>query len=438
MNSVIPPKQQQSSLIRFVLALLLLSGLTLGQTGASQSRSRLESVTRQLTDSAFNGRAFKTDGGRKAAEFIAAQFREAGLKPAGRDFLQPIAGGGQNVAGLIAGRQDEFVLIGAHYDAFGGQFVGAMDNATSIAVMIELAWAFAKSPPNRGVLFVAFDGGEQLQAGAKFYAEHPLIPFAKTTAAIHLSGFGGGWSEQLYESLYVIGTEFSPQLAQAITKQKRGETHLALMGEDVTRFFGGEHFTPTIKQMGQVPAITITNGVHYAYHSKADTANRVNFAALEKHLIALNRVITEIANTSGRIERQAAPSYDTDEVAEWQRLLTALRENVIKVAANQAGQAKIDEALLELKRFKGSPVQDVKAREAVILRAASICFYIANPNGVEFNSMLDAARTAEQRGDRTQAAAAYQKLLKFLEDEYRRDDETIRELRARLSKFNTT
>jgi hypothetical protein len=435
MNSVIPPKQQHFRLIPFVLAFTLLSGLAPGQTGgASQSRAQLETVTRKLTDSAFGGRVFKTEGGRKAAEFIAAQFREAGLKPAGRDFLQPIAGGGQNVAGLIAGRQDEFVLIGAHYDAFGGQFVGAMDNATGVALMIELARQFAKSPPRRGVLFVAFDGGEQQQAGAKFYAEQPLIPIAKTAAVTHLSGFGGGWSEQLYDTLYVIGAEFSPQLAQAATKHKRDATHLALIGRDVTRFFGGEHFGPTFKQ---VPAVTITNGVHYAYHSKADTPNRVNFAALEKHVVALNRVITEIANTPGKIERQPTPGYDADEVAEWQRTLTALRENVIKVAANQAGQAKIDEALLELKRFKGSPVQDAKAREGVILRAASICFYIANPNGVEFNSILDAARTAEQRGDRAQAAAAYQKLLKFLEDEYRRDDQTVNEFRARLTRLQT-
>lgn len=436
MQPILSPKKKQPGLIGLVLLLAICGFLapTHSQTsGQPQSRSHLETVTRQLTDPAFNGRAFKTEGGRKAAEFIAAQFREAGLKPAGREFLQPIAGGGQNVAGLIAGRQDEFVIVGAHYDAFGGHFVGAMDNATSVTVMIELARLLVKKTPQRGVMFVAFDGGEQQQAGAKFYASQPLVSFAKTAAAINLSGFGGGMSEQLYETLYVIGAEFSPQLAQAATKHKRGETHLALIGEDVTRFLGGEHFAPTFKQF---PAITISNGVHYAYHSKADTPNRVNFSALEKHVAALLNVITEIANTPGKIERQTAPSYDADEVAEWQRTLTALRENVIKVSANAAGQAKIDEALLELRRFKGSPVQDAKAREAVILRAASICFYIANPNGVEFNSMLSAARTAEERGDRAQAIAAYQKLLKFLEDEYRRDDQTVSEMRARLSKLN--
>jgi len=283
------------------------------------------------------------------------------------------------------------------------------------------------------VLFIAFDGGEQGNAGAKFYAEHPLVPLDKTVAAISLSGFGGGFGEQLYESLYVIGAESSPQLAQAVTKHKRSEAYLALLGEDATHFLGGEHFHFKLKQ---VPAITITNGVHYAYHSKADTANRINFSALEKHVATLTKVISEIANSPGKIERSSTPNYDLDEVTEWIRLLTTLRQNVIKTPANDPGQAKIDDALSELKRFKGVAVQEAKAREAVILRAASIVFYIANPNGVEFNSLLSAARMAEQRGERQQAAAAYQKLLKFIEEEYRRDDQTVSELRARLNQLN--
>lgn len=406
------------------------------QTGGEpQLRARLESTIRQLTGPTFKGRAFKTEGGRKAAEFIASQFRDAGLKPGAErgEFLQPIGGGGQNVVGLLPGHKDEFVLVGAHYDAFGGQFPGAMDNAAGVALMIELARVTAKNPPQRGVLFIAFDGGEQDNAGAKFYAGHPLMPLGQMAAAINLSGFGGGMSEQLYETLYVTGAEFSPQLAQAVTKYKRGDAYLALIGSDATRFFGGEHFNFSLKQ---TPAITISNGVHYAYHSKMDTTNRINFAALEKHVAALAKVTAEIANTPGKIERQSDPFYDADEAAEWVRVLSALRENVIKVSANAAGQAKIDEALLELKRFKGSPVQDAKAREAVILRAASICFYISNPNGVEFNSLLDAARAAEQRGDRQQAIAAYQKLLKFIEEEYRRDDQTVSNIRQKLDRVH--
>jgi len=420
--------------------IFLLAGCWFQHSALAQSVQDLDPEVRAklLIQFGSGGRGFKSEKGRVAARYIANLLQEFGSRPiaGSKDFFQPIDGGGQNVISVLEGkeRKTEFVIVSAHYDAIGEQFAGAMDNAAGVTVMIELARLLTKNPPSRSVIFIAFDGGEQNDAGAKFYADHPLVPLDKTVAAINLSGFGGGFGEQLYESLYVIGAEYSPQLAQAVTKHKRSEAYLALLGEDSTHFLGGEHLHFKLKQ---VPSITITNGVHYSYHSKADIEKRINFPALEKHVATLAKVITEIANTSGKIERTPEPRYDADEVTEWIRLLTALRENVIKSPANNAGQAKIDDTLSELKRFKGSPMQEPKAREAVILRAASICFYIANPNGVEFNSMLNAAREFERRGERGQALAAYQKLLKFIEDEYRRDDQTISDIRARIARLGS-
>lgn len=390
--------------------------------------SSIETITRKLSSAEFAGRASKSEGAQKAAEYIAQQFSAAGLKL--------ITGSAPNVATLLEGksRKDEFVIVSAHYDSFGSGFAGAMDNAASVAVMIEVAKLLQKAPPNRSVLFIAFDGGEQNNSGAKLYAERPLVPLDKTVAAINLSGFGAGFGDQLLETLYVVGAEFSPQLTEAVSKHKRGAISLAMLGDDVIRFIGTEHLH---FRLGQLPTLSITNGIHYAYHSKADVPARINFPALEKHATTLAKLVAEIASSPGKIERIPQPSYDIDEASEWVRLLTALRENIIKTSANAAAQSQIDDALLELKRFKGRAVNDPKAREAVILRAASICFYIANPNGVEFNSLLDAARNAEQSGNRQQATAAYQKLLKFIEEEYRRDEQTVSEIRQRLAKLGT-
>lgn len=375
----------------------------------------------------------------KAGVVIQGLFRNAKLRPVNEDdtYIKSFEGMGRNVIGIVEGRdsklKDEFVIISAHYDNFGQPFWGAMDNAAGVAVMLEIARALAKNPPQRSLLFIAFDGGEQNNAGANYYAEHPIIPLEKTVAMINLTGFGGGMSEQLYETLYVIGSEHSPQLREAVGKHKRGEAHLALVGRDVMRWPGGEHFLFTLEQ---TPTITITNGAHYAYHSKDDTPNRINYAALEKHVTALTKVIAEIANTPGRIEKLPEPVFDKDEPMEWSRVLAALREIVLKTPENNAGQARIDDVLFELKRHHGRAVQDPKAREAVILRAANIVFYIANPDGVKYNSLLDAARNYEQNGQRREAIAAYQKLLKFIEEESRRDDQTVGEIRARLSKLS--
>jgi len=236
----------------------------------------------------------------------------------------------------------------------------------------------------------------------------------------------------LYETLYVIGSEHSPQLREAVSRHKRGEAHLALVGRDVMRWPGCEHFLFTLKQ---TPTITITNGVHYAYHSKDDTPNRVNYAALEKHVAALTKIVTEIADTPGRVEKSPEPVFDRDEPMEWRRVLTAAREAVLKKPENEAGQAQIEDVLFELKRHEGRAIRDPKAREAVILRAANIVFYIVNPDAVKYNSLLDQARNYEERGQRQEAIAAYQKLLKYIEEEHRRDDRTVSEIRARLAKL---
>jgi len=411
-----------------LLIFLALWALPSGQTPPAPI-SRIEAITRRLISPEFNGRAFKTGGGRKAADYLAAQFREAGLKPVRAGHLQPIAGGGQNVAGIIEGQhKEEAVLIAAHYDAFGGPFTGARDSAAAVAVMIEIARLAAKVNPRRSLLFLALDGEEQRQAGWKYYSDHPLLPIEKTVAAIKLHNFGGGMGEKQMETLYVSGAEFSPQLREAASKFRNDAAHLAILGADVMRWPGNDHGQFALEQ---VPALSVTNGVHYSFHSRHDTTHRINFASLDKHAATIAKLILEIANQP-KIERQTDPAYDAEESLEWQRLLTALREQVLKKPENDAGQAQIDDALFELKRRQGRAVQDPRAREAVILRAANIAFFMANPSAVDYNARETAARNAEQRGDRQQAIAAYQKLLKFIEEEYRRDDQTIREIRQRM------
>ena len=350
------PQRHTKNHEEFMFIKMLLATVLFGSCSAfAQSpASNVEAITRKLASA---------EEAKKVADFIAARFSEAGLKV--------LAGASPNVAGLVEGttRKDEFVIVSAHYDGRG-----AMDNAAGVAVMIEIARVLAKTPPQRSVLFIAFDGGERNNSGAKLYAERPLVPLGKTAAAINLVGFGAGFGDQLHDTLFVVGAEYSPQIAAAITKHKRGETaSLAMLGDDVTRFAGAEHLH---FKLGQLPTITITNGLHYSYHTEADVAGRINFAALNKHPATLAKVIAELANSPEKIEHTTQPSYDVDEAAEWHRLLSALRENVLKTPDNNAGQAHIDDVLLELKRFKGRAVQEPKAREAVILRAASICFYI--------------------------------------------------------------
>jgi len=65
---------------------------------------------------------------------------------------------------------DRPILIGAHYDAVPGT-PGADDNASGVAVLLELAGAFAAQPANYPMRLVAFDLEEPGRIGSNSYAE---------------------------------------------------------------------------------------------------------------------------------------------------------------------------------------------------------------------------------------------------------------------------
>ncbi len=63
------------------------------------------------------------------------------------------------------------LLVGAHYDAVPAS-PGADDNATGLAVLLELAHRISQMPLRRPIWFVAFDLEEQGLLGSRAYAHH--------------------------------------------------------------------------------------------------------------------------------------------------------------------------------------------------------------------------------------------------------------------------
>lgn len=90
----------------------------------------------------------------------------------------------------------EYVIYSAHWDHFGRDpkregdqiFNGAIDDASGCAEVLEIARAFTrlKTPPKRTILFMYTTAEEQGLLGAKYYAQHPLYPLARTLADINL------------------------------------------------------------------------------------------------------------------------------------------------------------------------------------------------------------------------------------------------------------
>ena len=103
-----------------------------------------------------------------------------------------------NVVGLLKGasRPDEVLIYSAHWDHLGERsgadgktqiFHGAVDNASGIAGLLELARVFAAGKrPARSLLFIATTCEEQGLLGARFYAAHPLFPLKDTVGDLNM------------------------------------------------------------------------------------------------------------------------------------------------------------------------------------------------------------------------------------------------------------
>ena len=140
-----------------------------------------------------------------------------------------------NVIGKLEGTdaklKDEYVIYTAHWDHLGRHpelqgdqiFNGAIDNASGVASVIQIAAAFMKvnPPPKRSVLFMATTAEEAGLLGAKFYAEHPPYPLEKTLADTNIDGVNPWGKTHDLEDLTNGNSALDDLLGQAAARQGR-------------------------------------------------------------------------------------------------------------------------------------------------------------------------------------------------------------------------
>jgi Zn-dependent M28 family amino/carboxypeptidase len=109
----------------------------------------------------------------------------------------------QNVAGILRGsdpnRRNEYVVLSAHLDHLGiGEpingdriYNGAMDNASGIAAILEVAHTLHESgaKPARSILFVAVTSEENGLLGSRYFAAHPTVQTGRLVANINTDMF---------------------------------------------------------------------------------------------------------------------------------------------------------------------------------------------------------------------------------------------------------
>ena len=179
-----------------------------------------------------------------------------------------------NVVGVLPGRRhpDEYVVYMAHWDHFGkslavgpqndGIYNGAVDNATGVAGILEIAKAFrAGKRPERSVVFLAVTAEEQGLLGSAYYAQHPLFPLAQTAAAVNIDALHPVGRTRDVE---VLG--FGSSQLEEYLKDAAGKSHRVLRPDSEPEkgyFFRSDHFN--LSKVG-VPSLYVKPGIDSVEH----------------------------------------------------------------------------------------------------------------------------------------------------------------------------
>lgn len=273
-----------------------------------------------LASDALGGRGTPSRGLDIAADYIASQFRAAGLEPLGddgyfqtadwreiaparehakyADALAPLPV--RNVVGLLRGSDPAlsrtYVLVTAHYDHLGIRegkgddpiYNGANDDGSGTVSVLELARAFAaqKVRPKRSIVFMTVFGEEHGLVGSRYYGKHPLVPVADTVADINLEQIGRTDDSEgpQMRAAAVTGADYS-EVGDVL--RKAGEaTGIRITRHPVNsdRYFAASD-NQALADLG-VPAHTVSVAYEYPdYHGAADTWDKIdytNMAAIDR------------------------------------------------------------------------------------------------------------------------------------------------------------
>lgn len=185
-----------------------------------------------------------------------------------------------NVAAMVKGtaNPDSVIVFTAHYDHLGGMgnktyFPGANDNASGVAMLLDLAKYYAKNPPKYSVVFIAFAAEEIGLLGSKYFTENPLLPLKNIRFLWNLDLLGNGDAGATVVNATLHPKEFA--LLNKINDEKKYLTKINPRGKAAN---SDHHF---FTEKG-VPAFFLyTQGGVSAYHDVDDIAKTLPLTAYE-------------------------------------------------------------------------------------------------------------------------------------------------------------
>ena len=269
-----------------------------------------------LTADSLMGRGSATIHEYKAARYIEKVFANDGLEllypHPGQDFSLLAAGNdtlrSQNVVAIIEGwdpkLKDEYIVIGAHYDHLGyndlvvnGQekrqiFRGADDNASGVAVLLELARLVKAESFNfrRSVIFVAFGAEERGMNGSWYFANRAFAHTQKISLMINLDMVGRGSGKEDID----VYTVLPHTQLETVLRDVADMPLMFLPQIHAKDYFPSDH--QVFANLG-IPVALFTTKLHGDYHTVKDTPDKLNYLTMEhltQYLLNLSRTVANM------------------------------------------------------------------------------------------------------------------------------------------------
>jgi hypothetical protein len=297
------------------------SGLPEASSGQQALATRLEAHVQMLAGRIGERNMWHPERLEQAALYIEGQLAEAGCSI--EDQAYQVRGQTvRNIVARIEGRErpEEIVVIGAHYDSVFGS-PGANDNATGVAVLLELARALCCERPSRTLRLVAFANEEPpffktRDMGSRVYARRAKQRDEKIVAMVSLETIGYYSEAEGSQSFpFPLLRFFYPTRANFIAFVANFRSR-ALLRQSLKAFREGSAFPAeglvapewligvdwsdhwSFWRSGY-PAIMITDTALFRYrhyHSPRDTPDQVNYLALSRvteGLVGMTRRLAE-------------------------------------------------------------------------------------------------------------------------------------------------
>ena len=229
----------------------------------------------------------------------------------------------RNVVMLLPGEDEklknEYIIMGGHFDHLGmggkgspsrapdtiGVHHGADDNASGVAMMLELAEKFAKTKGShkRSIVCIAFTGEEEGLFGSKYFTDNPEVALSKVDAMLNFDMVGRlketkdlqiggvGTAAGLKEKAVVLCD--TNQLKLAFTEAGSGPS-------DHSSFYAKD-----------IPVLFFTTGAHGDYHTPSDTWNKINYEGMVVISDLIFKLASELANDTTKLHfKEAGPKTE--------------------------------------------------------------------------------------------------------------------------------